>query len=235
MELEHDFTVPVGVAQAWEVLLDVPRIAPCLPGATLTGTEGEEYTGTVKVKVGPITVSYAGRARFLVRDEAERRVVLEAQGKETRGAGTAAATVTATLHPAGEGTRVLVHTDLSVTGRPAQFGRGVMNEVSGKLLGQFAACLADQLAGGAPPAAPGEVPGGAPAASPTPGGVDGSAGEPPGPVRAAGPGGTASRPTPEAIDLLGTVGVPLLRRLAPALLALAAFAAVIAVARRRRR
>src|SRR5688572_6749017 len=156
MRLEQSFTVPVPVEEAWSVLLDLPRIAPCMPGATITGVDGETFTGTVKVKVGPITMTYQGRGRFVERDEAARRMVVEARGKDVRAAGTAAATVTAVLSGADGTTNVDVVTELTVTGRPAQFGRGMINEVSGKLLGQFADCLADTLGRTEPaPADPG--------------------------------------------------------------------------------
>lgn len=154
MKLEHTFTVPVPVDKAWEVLLDLPRIAPCMPGATLTGVEGDEFTGTVKVKLGPIGLTYSGKGRFVERDEAAHRVVVEASGRDTRSAGTAGATITAQLSGQGDETVVDVVTDLTVTGKPAQFGRGMISDVSGKLLGQFADCLAGKLAGGEEPAAP---------------------------------------------------------------------------------
>lgn len=149
MRLEHRFTVPVPVEQAWAVLLDLPRVAPCMPGATLSGVDGDTFTGTVKVKLGPIALTYQGNGRFVERDEAARRVVLEARGKDVRAAGTAAATVTAVLIDAGDATDVEVYTDLTITGRPAQFGRGLIADVSGKLLNQFADCLASTL--GTPP------------------------------------------------------------------------------------
>jgi carbon monoxide dehydrogenase subunit G len=162
MKLEHEFTVPVPVDEAWQVLLDVERIAPCMPGATLLSVDGRDFTGSVKVKVGPITVTYDGKATFEELDEAGRRVVIVAIGKETRGGGTAAATVTAVLDERGPTTGVRVETDLNVTGRPAQFGRGVMAEVGAKLVGQFATCLADELAGGGAAAvAAAEAPGSA--------------------------------------------------------------------------
>jgi carbon monoxide dehydrogenase subunit G len=148
MKLEHTFTVPVPVEKAWEVLLDLPRIVPCMPGATLTGVEGDEFTGTVKVKLGPIGLTYSGKGRFVERDEAAHRVVVEASGRDTRSAGTAGATITAKLVGEGDQTRVDVVTDLTVTGKPAQFGRGMISDVSGKLLGQFAECLESKLAGG---------------------------------------------------------------------------------------
>ncbi|MDQ7909680.1 SRPBCC family protein [Phytohabitans sp. ZYX-F-186] len=155
MRLDHSFSVPVPVEEAWGVLLDVPRVAPCMPGAALTGFDGEGFTGTVKVKVGPIGLTYTGKGRFVERDEAARRVVIEASGRDTRAAGTAAATVTATLKPEGDTTRVEVSTDLTVTGKPAQFGRGMLSDVGGRLVGQFAECLATELAApAAPPAAP---------------------------------------------------------------------------------
>src|SRR5262245_19303358 len=146
MKLEHTFTVPVPVDKAWEVLLDLERVAPCMPGATLTGVEGDDFTGTVKVKLGPIMLTYSGKGRFVERDEAAHRVVIEASGRDTRSAGTAAATVTAQLSDQGGETLVDVTTDLSITGKPAQFGRGMMSDVSAKLLGQFADCLAGKLA-----------------------------------------------------------------------------------------
>lgn len=230
MKLEHSFTVPVPPEQAWEVLLDVRRIAPCMPGASVESVEGEEFTGTVKVKVGPITVTYRGSASFTERDAEARRAVIEARAKETRGAGTARATITGTMRAEGDGTRVDVVTDLAITGKPAQFGRGVMADVGGKLIGQFADCLAAELGRPAEPEP-------APEPAPEPDKVHGdtlqgalpshNGGQPP-------PRPTPPRPTPEAIDLLGTAGAPLARRLAPALAALAAFAAILVAVRRRR-
>lgn len=146
MELEHSFTVPVPKDRAWDVLLDVERVAPCMPGATLDSVDGDEIHGRIKVKVGPINMTYAGTARFVEKDKATGVVRLEASGKETRGAGTASATVRSVLEDRGDKTDVVVLTTLNVTGRPAQFGRGVMNEVGGKLLSIFAANLATTLA-----------------------------------------------------------------------------------------
>jgi carbon monoxide dehydrogenase subunit G len=137
MELTHEFEVAVPVAEAWAVLTDVERIAPCLPGAELKEVEGDEYRGVVKVKVGPISASYRGAAHFEELDEATHRAVLKAEGRETRGQGNASATITATLSESGSGTKVQVATDLSITGKVAQFGRGVLADVSGKLLDQF--------------------------------------------------------------------------------------------------
>jgi carbon monoxide dehydrogenase subunit G len=151
VELQHTFTVPAPVEQAWATLLDVEGIAPCFPGAALTGVDGDEFSGTVKVKLGPVSLQYAGKGRFVERDEAARRVLLEANGSDKRGNGTAGATVTARLEPEGDSaTRVVVDTDLKVTGRPAQFGRGMLQDVGGKIIDQFATCLASRIAAAAP-------------------------------------------------------------------------------------
>jgi carbon monoxide dehydrogenase subunit G len=161
MELKHSFTVPVPFDRAWDVLLDVKRVAPCMPGATLDSVDGDDITGKIKVKVGPISMTYAGKASFTERNKEAGVVTLEASGKETRGAGTASASVRSELKGDGDQTDVTVVTNLNVTGKPAQFGRGVMNEVGGKLIGIFADNLAKMLAadsGGTQ----------APAAEPTP-------------------------------------------------------------------
>jgi carbon monoxide dehydrogenase subunit G len=152
VQLEHSFTVPVGVDEAWRVLLDIERIAPCMPGAAIDSVDGDEFTGTVKVKLGPIGLTYKGKASFVEKDEATHRAVIDARGRDARGNGTAAAKVTATLTDAGANTNVEVVTDLDVTGKPAQFGRGVMVDVGNKLIGQFAECLAGQLTEGDAPA-----------------------------------------------------------------------------------
>ncbi|MGI5177858.1 SRPBCC family protein [Dactylosporangium sp. CA-152071] len=158
MLLEHSFTVPVPASQAWDVLLDIERIAPCMPGAALTSFEGDDFTGTVKVKLGPVSLTFKGKGRFVERDEAAHRVVLTASGADSRGGGTASARVTAQLREAGDGgTRVEVATDLDITGKAAQFGRGLIGDVSAKLIGQFADCLAGKLAAGGP-AAPAAAP-----------------------------------------------------------------------------
>ncbi|MGW4792743.1 SRPBCC family protein, partial [Nonomuraea sp. NPDC004297] len=145
MRFEHEFTVPVPVEQAWAVLLDVERVAPCLPGAALDVFEGDEFTGRMKVKVGPITVTYRGTARFEDVDKDSYSLAIQASGKEARGSGTASATVRARMEPREQATLVTVETSFNVTGRPAQFGRGVMAEVGGKLIERFAANLADLL------------------------------------------------------------------------------------------
>jgi len=148
MELDNSFTVPVPPDQAWDVLLDVERIAPCMPGATVDEVDGDVVHGRIKVKVGPVSLTYRGTAKFTERDADSHTVVVEASGKETRGAGTASATVQASLAPDASGTAVTMHTTMNVTGRPAQFGRGVMVEVGGKLVEQFAANLATLITGG---------------------------------------------------------------------------------------
>jgi carbon monoxide dehydrogenase subunit G len=168
VQLENSFTVPVPVDEAWRVLLDIERIAPCMPGAALDSVTGDDFTGRVKVKLGVITLTYQGKASFVEKDEAAHRAVIDARGRDQRGNGTASAVVTATLAAEGEQTRVDVLTDLNITGRPAQFGRGVMTDVGNKLLGQFADRLAAQLGAGdqqaAAPQAPATVP--VPAVSP---------------------------------------------------------------------
>ncbi|HVB06078.1 MAG TPA: SRPBCC family protein [Acidimicrobiales bacterium] len=137
MELSNEFVVPVAIDDAWAVLTDVERIAPCMPGARLESIEGDDFHGVVKVKVGPVTVEYKGTAQFLERDATAHKAVLKASGRETRGQGNATATVTAELSPEGDSTRVAVRTELDITGRVAQFGRGMLADVSTKLLGQF--------------------------------------------------------------------------------------------------
>jgi carbon monoxide dehydrogenase subunit G len=147
MKLENDFTVPASIDQAWAVLMDVPRVAPCLPGATVEEGGGEEgeYKGQLKVKIGPITASYKGTVKIQEVDEAARRVAMRAQAKDARGQGTAAATITSTMEEVAEGTKIHVVTDMRVTGPAAQFGRGVMQDVSAKLMTRFAECLAEQM------------------------------------------------------------------------------------------
>ncbi len=147
MDLEHSFIIPVPPEQAWQALLDVEQVAPCMPGATVDGFDGEVISGKIKIKVGPVQMTYAGKARFTEKDEATKTVVLEASGKETRGSGTASATIRSSLQDENGQTRVLVRTTMTVTGRPAQFGRGVMAEVGGRIIGKFATNLAAELSG----------------------------------------------------------------------------------------
>ena len=180
MELKNDFRVGISVPDAWKVLTDVERIAPLLPGAQLQEVEGDEYRGIVKVKVGPITAQYKGTAKFLERDEAGGKVVLSASGRDTRGQGNASATITATMQPDAGGTKVTVVTDLTVTGKVAQFGRGVLAEVSAKLLGQFVDALESDLASaGSGPGSPASADaGGGGAASVDVAASEGEAGQP---------------------------------------------------------
>jgi carbon monoxide dehydrogenase subunit G len=151
MELDHSFTVPVPPDQAWNVLLDVEKVAPCMPGAQVETVNGDDVAGRLKVKVGPVSLTYKGTATFKDRDTADRSVLVEASGKEMRGAGTASATVRAALSPensSDSGTLVTLHTTLNVTGRPAQFGRGVITEVGSRRIDKFADNLAQQLTNG---------------------------------------------------------------------------------------
>ncbi len=256
MELDHDFTVPVPVDQAWSVLLDVERVAACMPGATLDSVEGEEFAGRMKVKVGAMTITYRGTARIVSADESSHVVTMEASGKEARGSGTAAATVQARLHEEDGTTRVTVHTKLNVTGRPAQFGRNILSEVGSKVIDRFAKSLAAELetsgegggaaAAEAPAAAP-ESPAEAPespaeAAKPE---VEAEAGvtsakpeEPadkPGPVKAA-----PSRPLhvatkDDAIDLLEVAGPSVAKRAVPAIGGLVAVLLAFRFLRRRKK
>jgi hypothetical protein len=145
MELTNTFTVSEPVERAWAVITDLERVAPCLPGAALLGVSGDGYRGAVKVKVGPVTAQYEGMARFLERDDAAHHAVLRAEGRDVRGQGNAAATIELRLRPQGEGTEVAVETDLELAGRVAQFGRGVIADVSGKLIGQFAQRLEAEM------------------------------------------------------------------------------------------
>lgn len=142
MELENSFVVPADIDTAWKTLLDVEAIAPCMPGATLTSFDGDNFTADVKVKLGPVTMNFAGAGKFVTKDEATHTAVIDASGKETKGAGTAGALITAVLVEEGpNSTRANIVTDLTVTGKAAQFGKGVMADVSKRLIGQFAGNL----------------------------------------------------------------------------------------------
>ena len=149
MKLENEFTVDTPVEEVWNVLMDLERVTPCLPGAALTEQTGDEYKGTMSVKLGPISQEYEGTVKIDEADEEARRAVIKAEGKEARGQGTASATITSTLHEenGGDSTRVRVETDMQLTGRAAQFGRGVQQDVASKLLGQFADCLESEIMG----------------------------------------------------------------------------------------
>jgi uncharacterized protein len=204
MELTNEFRVAAPADVVWRALTDVERIAPCMPGAELQSVEGDEYRGVVKVKVGPITAQYKGAARFASRDDDAHRAVLEAEGRETRGQGNASATITAQLAPDGDATTVSVVTDLKVSGRVAQFGRGVLADVSAKLIDQFADCLADKLGGDGGGDA-GEA--GAEAEA----GEASTAGEKAAAPRAQG----TAESSVEPVDLLGAAGAPVAKRLIP--------------------
>lgn len=230
MQLEHEFTVPVPVEQAWDVLLDIERIAPCMPGAVVDEIRGDEFDGRVKVKVGPITVTYKGTAEFIEKDAENRRAVIKMNGKEARGAGTAAATVTAVLKEAGEETQVSVSTDLAITGKPAQFGRGVMVDVSNKLLGKFVDCLSEQITGGGADEG-GSAGDDASSGDASSGSSPASAGSAPTPQRRTQP----PRQEPEAIDLLETAGAPMMKALAPIGAAVVVLLLVLGLRRRRNR
>ena len=206
MDLNHEFTVPVPVADAWKILTDVERIAPCLPGAELQEVEGDTYRGVVKVKVGPIQAQFKGQASFVERDDSAHKAVLKGEGRDTGGKGNASALITAQLtSESAASTKVVVTTDLSITGKVAQFGRGAMADVSDKLLGQFVENL-NQLIASQPASAPesAAAPEAAPAAQ-TDGGVRKIEG-----------------PAAKPIDLLDAEGAPILKRAIPVLVVAAA-------------
>ena len=212
MELVNEFRVPVPAATAWTVLTDVQRVAPCIPGAQLLSVDGDDFTGAVKVKVGPITVSYRGEATFAEKDQSAQRVVIRASGKETRGSGNAAALVTAQLKDEGDVTGVVITTDLTISGKAAQFGRGVLSDVAGNLIAQFAKRLEADLLGG------GDAPATTAAAT-------------------AEQATAAAAPTADdSVDLLKVVAVPIAKKYAPVVAALAGgLAAGILIGKRRRR
>ncbi|MGL5928727.1 MAG: SRPBCC family protein [Dermatophilaceae bacterium] len=237
MELTHRFTVPVPVERAWATFTDLESVGNCFPGAIVTSADDTEFAGTVKVKLGPIALQYSGTGRFVERDDAAHRAVLEAKGKDKRGNGTAGATVRIALDPEGDGTAVDVTTDLAVTGKPAQFGRGVMQDVSDKLLQQFVACIEGRFAEAGsddvPPAGSDDVlsPAGpddvAPAPEPVAAPGTASAGAPvPSPVTAAASTRAARRSSDDAVDL-GAAALPVLARTYGPYLAAAAVGAVL--------
>jgi uncharacterized protein len=154
MQFEHEFYLPLPIDQAWAVLTDIERIAPCMPGAQLEEINGNQYKGSVKIRVGPITTQYRGTAVMLEQDAAARRMVLEGKGADSFGQGNAAANAVGYLHEEGERTRVTLTTDLQISGKVAQLGQGVMKDVSAKLLKQFVSNLEKKLAAEGPPAAP---------------------------------------------------------------------------------
>lgn len=154
MKIANEFTVSAPIEQAWDVLSDLEQVIPLMPGAQLVGRDGDDFVGKVKVKVGPVTSEFNGKARFIEQNRDQHRAVIDGRGKEARGAGNAAATVTAQLHEAGQHTRVTVDTDLKIVGKLAQFGSGMLQQVSEKLLGQFVEKLEAKLAASNVPASP---------------------------------------------------------------------------------
>ena len=222
IELDNSFTVPVPPEKAWDVLLDVERIAPCMPGASVTSIsdDGNEIEGQVKVKLGPLSLTYKGTAKFTDKDQANRTIAIEATGKETRGAGTASANVQASLKPAeaAGSTLVAIHTSLNVTGRPAQFGRSLLPEVSGKLIAQFASNLEALIAADSAPAATEDT------AAPESGGT---AADSSGATATAAPAPAPAIKQEESLNAFKFVVVPILKRLIPVAAAGAAIAVVI--------
>ncbi|WP_329204427.1 SRPBCC family protein [Streptomyces sp. NBC_00683] len=208
MQLDHSFTVPAGPDDAWKLFLDLGRVAPCMPGAVLDTLDGDSFTGRVKVKVGAVQMSYRGEGT-VSRDGSARSMHLDLSGSETRGSGTASATVTATLAADPLGTRVRVRTDLDITGRPAQFGRGIMTEVGDRIVQQFATRLEELLRDS----------GGSASVTATTGAV----------------GSPAHSPEPEAVDLGAAVLPVLLRKAAVPTAAVLVTVVVIQLLRRRSR
>jgi uncharacterized protein len=200
MEISDSFRVNRSLDETWKVLLDIERIAPSLPGAELQEIEGDDYRGVVKIKVGPITAQYKGTAKLAEVDKAARRIVLDASGRDTRGQGNAKAKIVVTMKEEGGGTLVDVNTDLSITGKVAQFGRGVLADVSSKLMGQFVENLERDVLSEDPSAT--EV------ASPEPT----SEAAPVAPI--AGARQIDSRPA-EPVDLFEVAGAPVTKRLIP--------------------
>lgn len=238
MELTNEFEVPVPEDEAFKLLTDLERIAPCMPGAALTSVEGDDHHGTVKVKVGPITAQYKGTARIVERDDAARTATLEAKGRDTKGQGTASALIKAKLTSTGPNqTKVSLVTDFNISGKVAQFGRGAIADVSAKLLDQFASNLEKDLAGSGAPAPAAAQPSASAAAEP-----ETKAAEPASQPTAAQSGQSAPAApraiTPrevEPIDLLATAGSPMIKRLAPIAGAVGLIVVVLCIRRFRRR
>jgi carbon monoxide dehydrogenase subunit G len=224
VKLDHQFTVPAPLDEVWKAVIDPERVAPCMPGATLTKVEGDAFTGTVKVKMGPISLLYKGSGEFLEKDEGAKKVVIKASGKDARGSGTAAATVTLTLTADGESTHGTVVTDLAITGKPAQFGRGLISEVGGKILDAFVECLSSKLGSSVEPEPP-------PAAEPE---VVVTPTQTPNTAK---PHLESVKPAPEAeaIDLFDYAGSPIVKRLAPVVAGAAGVLVVLAIVRALRR
>jgi len=224
MQLENKFTIAAPIEDAWAALNNPETVAPCFPGAALTEYTGDSFTGTVKVKLGPISLTYKGKGTYIDRDDANHKVVIDATGRDSRGNGTAKAKVTGTMVADGpDKTEVTMSTDMTITGRPAQFGRGVISDVADKIIGQFASCLADKLTDDQPEAPAVATTGSAPQA------VSAPSATPATPVK------TAPRPANmEAIDLLDTAGAPVIKRLVPVAGVLAVLLAIFVIVRRLR-
>ncbi|SIM80502.1 SRPBCC family protein [Micromonospora cremea] len=261
MKITNEFTVAVPIERTWAVLTDLEGIAPCLPGAQLTGVDGDVYRGRVKVKVGPVISEFAGTAQFVEKDDAAYHGVIDAKGRDARSTGNASALVTARLRPDGDRTLVSVDTDLKISGKLAQFGSGMIKEVSGRLLAQFVANLEAKLAAEQTPSAadaaatvpaprpesepgtsaaqpePGPLPAASAAAvatTPVTASVAPSPVEPPSVVPSAATLRATPSAEPEALDLLSIAGGSITKRLVPVIVGLVAVGAVIAwlVARR---
>ena len=145
MKIENEFTVSSPVDEVWKALLDLELVAPCLPGAALTEQVGDDYKGTMSVKIGPITAKYNGTVSYSEVDEENHRAVITANGKDARGQGTASAVITSQLEKVSDGTKVSVETDMKLTGKAAQFGRGIAQDVAGKIMGRFSECLEERV------------------------------------------------------------------------------------------
>ncbi len=234
MDLNHTFSVPASVPDTWTAFEDIESVAGCFPGAQVTEVDGNDFKGTCKVKLGPIAMVYSGTGTFVEKDETAHKFVIDAKGKDKRGNGTAGALVTATLTDEGGSTRVDVHTDLAITGKPAQFGRGVIEDISNKLLQQFVTCLQDRVGKEEEPEpaavtveepAPAEV-------APEPEAV--AAPTRPTPTATAAPGPAAASSSDDALDLGATV-LPILARTYGPQLGIALVALVIGYLLGRRR
>ena len=250
MQLENSFTIDAPIEKAWEALNTPQTIAPCFPGATLTEYEADTFTGTVKVKLGPISLTYKGKGVYKERDDAAHRVVIDASGRDSRGNGTAEATVVGTMTADGpDKTAVTMVTDMKITGRPAQFGRGVISDVADKIIGQFASCVASKLQGedaaGVASSSEGSapVPAGVPASASAAGAAssNGSTGSATttttAPAATTKPSAASTAPMKseiDAIDLLDTAGAPVIKRLAPVVGGLGLLLLVIFLIRRLR-
>ncbi|HET8993489.1 MULTISPECIES: SRPBCC domain-containing protein [unclassified Rhodococcus (in: high G+C Gram-positive bacteria)] len=228
MQLEHQLSVPAPVDEVWAALLDPEKVAPCMPGATLTGVDGDTFTGTVKVKLGPVALTYKGTGVYVEKDESAKRAVIEANAKDARGNGTVSATITIVLTGEGDHTDGTVTTDMTITGKPAQFGRGMISDVGGKILEQFAACLSEKL--GPAAAEHEEAPAaGASASTPAADAPSSTASAP-----ASAPKAPAAQPEAEPLDLMHYASGSAVQRIAPVVGIAAILAVILAVILRKR-